>query len=94
MGREERFSQTRMNAGCGFRKETIVGMRRNGRDAPIPVLRKVVIELPSSIQKRTFPTTIKASNLCFKQTISRLTVNTIESSLKLMLAACGGARQG
>jgi hypothetical protein len=25
--------QTRMSAGCGFRKETIVGMRRNGRDA-------------------------------------------------------------
>jgi hypothetical protein len=34
MGHEERFPQTRMSAGCGFRKETIVGMRRNGRDAP------------------------------------------------------------
>ena len=29
-GHEERFPQTRMSAGCGFRKETIVGMRRNG----------------------------------------------------------------
>jgi hypothetical protein len=37
-GHEERFPQTRMSAGCGFRKETIVGMRRNGRDAPIPVV--------------------------------------------------------
>jgi hypothetical protein len=35
VGHEERFPQTRMSAGCGFRKETIVGMRRNGRDAPI-----------------------------------------------------------
>jgi hypothetical protein len=34
MGHEERFPPTRMNVGCGFRKETIAGMRRNGRDAP------------------------------------------------------------
>jgi len=34
MGHEERFPPTRLNAGCGFRKETIAGMRRNGRDAP------------------------------------------------------------
>ena len=33
-GQEERFPPTRLSAGCGFRKETIVGMRRNGRDAP------------------------------------------------------------
>jgi hypothetical protein len=33
-GHEERFPPTRLSAGCGFRKETIVGMRRNGRDAP------------------------------------------------------------
>jgi hypothetical protein len=36
MGHEELFPPTRLNAGCGFRKETIAGMRRNGRDAPIP----------------------------------------------------------
>ena len=35
---EERLPPTRLNAGCGFRKETIAGMRRNGRDAPIPDL--------------------------------------------------------
>jgi hypothetical protein len=35
LGHEERFPPTRLNAGCGFRKETIAGMRRNGRDAPI-----------------------------------------------------------
>jgi hypothetical protein len=33
-GHEERFPPTRLSAGCGFRKETIAGMRRNGRDAP------------------------------------------------------------
>jgi hypothetical protein len=32
------FPPTRLSAGCGFRKETIAGMRRNGRDAPIPVV--------------------------------------------------------
>jgi hypothetical protein len=34
MGQEERFPPTRLSVGCGFRKETIAGMRRNGRDAP------------------------------------------------------------
>ena len=34
MGHEERFPPTKLSAGCGFRKETIAGMRRNGRDAP------------------------------------------------------------
>jgi hypothetical protein len=33
MGHEERFPPTRLSAGCGFRKETIAGVRRNGRDA-------------------------------------------------------------
>jgi hypothetical protein len=36
LGHEERFPPTRLSAGCGFRKETIAGMRRNGRDAPKP----------------------------------------------------------
>jgi hypothetical protein len=44
MGHEERFPQTRMSAGCGFRKETIVGMRRNGRDAPLPAVRAAAIK--------------------------------------------------
>jgi hypothetical protein len=34
LGHEERFPPARLTAGCGFRKETIAGMRRNGRDAP------------------------------------------------------------
>jgi hypothetical protein len=38
VGQEERFLPTRLSAGCGFRKETIAGMRRNGRDAPKPVV--------------------------------------------------------
>ena len=33
-GHEERFPLTRLSAGYGFRKETIAGVRRNGRDAP------------------------------------------------------------
>jgi hypothetical protein len=28
-GQEDRFPPTRLSAGCGFRKETIAGMRRN-----------------------------------------------------------------
>ena len=28
------FPPPRLNAGCGFRKETIAEIRRNGRDAP------------------------------------------------------------
>lgn len=32
-GHEERFPQRRLNAGCGFRKETIAEMRGNERDA-------------------------------------------------------------
>jgi hypothetical protein len=39
LGHEERFPPTRLSAGCGFRKETIAGMRRNGRDAPVPAVR-------------------------------------------------------
>src|SRR6516164_9147684 len=35
-GHEERFPPTKLSAGCGFRKETIAGICRNGRDAPIP----------------------------------------------------------
>jgi hypothetical protein len=35
LGQEERFPPTKLSAGCGFRKETIAGMRRNGRDAPM-----------------------------------------------------------
>ena len=35
----QRFPPPKLNAGCRFRKETIAGMRRNGRDAPIPVVR-------------------------------------------------------
>ena len=39
MGHEERFPPPRLSAGYGFRKETIAGTRRNGRDAPIRVIR-------------------------------------------------------
>jgi hypothetical protein len=39
MGQEERFPPIRLSAGYGFRKETIAGVRHNGRDAPIPAVR-------------------------------------------------------
>jgi hypothetical protein len=35
VGHEYAFPPHRPNAGYGFRKETIAGMRRNGREAPI-----------------------------------------------------------
>jgi hypothetical protein len=38
MGHEERFPSTRLTAGYGFRKETIAGVRHNGRHAPIAVV--------------------------------------------------------
>jgi hypothetical protein len=44
LGHEERFPPTRLSAGYGFRKETIAGMRRNGRDAPIPAIRITAME--------------------------------------------------
>jgi hypothetical protein len=34
LGHEERFPPARLSAGYRFTKETIAGMRRNGRDAP------------------------------------------------------------
>jgi hypothetical protein len=39
MGHEERFPPRRLSGRCGFRKETIAGMRRNGRDAPKAAIR-------------------------------------------------------
>jgi hypothetical protein len=50
MGHEERFPPTRLSAGCEFRKETIAGMRRNGRDAPIPDLPAGAPERKASTQ--------------------------------------------
>jgi hypothetical protein len=38
MGHEERFPPTRLSAGYVFRKETIAGVRHNGRDAPEAVV--------------------------------------------------------
>ena len=34
LGHEDAFPPPRLSAGFGFRKETIAGMRLNGRDAP------------------------------------------------------------
>jgi hypothetical protein len=52
VGHEERFLPTRLSAGCGFRKETIAGMRRNGRDAPKAAARGTAIEPRGSIRSR------------------------------------------
>ena len=39
-GHEERFPPLRLGAGYAFRKETIAGTSRNGRDAPIQAIRR------------------------------------------------------
>jgi hypothetical protein len=49
LGHEERFPPTRLSAGCGFRKEMIAGMRRNGRDAPTPDVHRTVVDSTSKI---------------------------------------------
>ena len=55
-GHEERFPPTRLSAGCGFRKETIAGMRRNERDAPNAVIpRDVDRPVGHSIPARSAP---------------------------------------
>ena len=43
VGQVERFPPTRLSAGYGFRKETIAGLRRDGRDAPEAVVSVVAI---------------------------------------------------
>jgi len=43
MANEERFTPPKLNAGCGFRQQTIAGMRRNGRDAPKAVIQVTAI---------------------------------------------------
>ena len=55
-GQEERFPPTRLSAGCGFRKETIAGMRRNGRDAPIAVIYRLTGPRPVLDSKALFRT--------------------------------------
>jgi hypothetical protein len=47
-GHEERFPPPSLSAGCGFRKETIAGMRRKGRDAPIAAVRRTTCERQGS----------------------------------------------
>ena len=49
-GYEERFLPTRLSAGGGFRKETIAGTRRNGREAPIPDLPALDPEREGSVR--------------------------------------------
>ena len=48
LGHEHQFPLPRLSAGFGFRKETIAGMHRNGRDAPIPAVRGTEIERQGS----------------------------------------------
>ena len=54
MRHEERFPPTKLSVGCGVRKETIAGMRRNGRDAPIPDLPALASEQGGSTPKPSF----------------------------------------
>ena len=63
MGHEERFPPPRLSAGYGFRKETIAGTRRNGRDAPIRVIRLSCSERVKPDPNRFFTQTSRASTL-------------------------------
>jgi len=51
MGHEERFPRPKLSAGCGFGKETIAGMRRNGRDAPVADLGRLSEKLKTRAKK-------------------------------------------
>jgi hypothetical protein len=53
VGQEERFPPTTLSAGYGFRKETIAGVRRNGRDTPFADLPTLTPERGGSLL-RTF----------------------------------------
>jgi len=46
LGHEERFPPPGLSAGCGFRKETVAGLRRNGRVAPITAV-PAIAAIPS-----------------------------------------------
>jgi hypothetical protein len=48
LGHFDQFPPTSARVGYGFRKETIAGMRRNGREAVIPVIRMTAIERQGS----------------------------------------------
>ena len=54
-GHPERFPPTRLSAGCGFRKETIAGTRRNGRDAPVADISGIGTEPLCSTQQPQSP---------------------------------------
>ena len=49
-GHEERFPPTRLSAGYGFRKETIAGVRRNGRNAPIAAIPRSRRSVPEQLR--------------------------------------------
>jgi hypothetical protein len=50
LGHEERFRPTTLSAGGGFRKETIAGTRRNGRDATPHVLDRELNHVSGTIK--------------------------------------------
>ena len=69
-GHEERFPPTRLSAGCGFRKETLAGMRRNGRDAPIPDLPALTPERAGSVRTELLRMLISSSRQFVEQRLS------------------------
>jgi hypothetical protein len=46
MGHEDAFPRSRLSARCRFSQGTFAGTRGNGRDAPIPAIRRTAIEPP------------------------------------------------
>jgi hypothetical protein len=76
MGHEERFPPKRMSAGCGFRKKTIVGMRGNGRDAPLPAVRRTT----GPVYQRSFieaPLSVPIVNLWWHVSITVLSARKV-----------------
>ena len=71
LGHEELFPQTRMSGRCGFRKETIAGVSRNGRDAPKAAVRRVAIKsggsthLGRSLIRQQWPAIPTAAAQCY-----------------------------
>jgi hypothetical protein len=63
----ERFSPPSLSASCRFRKETIAGIRRNGRDAPIPAVRRTASEPQGSTRKRHSSTDLAVDPLTLER---------------------------
>jgi hypothetical protein len=65
VGHEDAFPRPRLSARCRFRKETIAGMRRNGRDAPLPAVPLSWVERVKPSTSTLIQTRMRVSPDCF-----------------------------